>query len=322
MPRSFPSRVVGVTKRNPDGTARQDLIEELTEGEVLELVPDPENDYDPDAIQVCTGTGEQIGFIRAELASEITGYLEEEIPVEAVVAKITGGEPGKPAYGVNIRLVIYDGESEEDQARREATRAAHRPSVERLANRTPVKPVPLSKRPISPWIAVGAAILLVWALAGLFDSGPPDAAPDGAEPAVPAPAGVVIDVPALAGQTPERVAALLGPPTETGTTRADGTDYPSHDYRGGQVEITYIGGRAEWITVNWLGALPFGPDALPSLGLHERGSFDGEPVAPTSAGATAVHWEDGAYPGFLEVHIFRDPAGGIEYALFRVSRDA
>ena len=51
--RSFPSKVIGVTNSNADGSNRQELIRSCRAGQRLTLIREPDNPYDPSAVLIC-----------------------------------------------------------------------------------------------------------------------------------------------------------------------------------------------------------------------------------------------------------------------------
>lgn len=99
----FHTKVVGVSHDNDDGTSRQAIIRACSVGEQLHLVRDRANQYDHDAIRVLRADGEQVGFIRAELATELAPYMDRGTVVIATVTGLTGGAPGE-THGVNILI--------------------------------------------------------------------------------------------------------------------------------------------------------------------------------------------------------------------------
>jgi len=67
-----------------------------------------------------------------------------------------------------------------------------------------------------------------------------------------------IDIDAIAGQSPEAVAAILGEPTDTGTAdtfvqHIAACPCPELEYLHGTVQIMYVNGLADWITVQHTG---------------------------------------------------------------------
>ncbi len=108
--------VVGVKIPNKDGSNRQEIIQTCQPGEVLDLVRDPKNPHDKDAIAVIRGrTGEQLGFISKEIAEPLARKMDEKgTQYEAILKKITGGPPGKLSvlfggkekpYGCDIDII-------------------------------------------------------------------------------------------------------------------------------------------------------------------------------------------------------------------------
>jgi len=94
--------VVGVTFDN-----RQDVVRQLSEGERLWLVRQPDNAYDHNAIQVQRENGEAIGFLARGLASSLAPYIDRlEEPLPAIVAYILGGEV--LGVRINFTLPVYE----------------------------------------------------------------------------------------------------------------------------------------------------------------------------------------------------------------------
>lgn len=60
----------------------------------------------------------------------------------------------------------------------------------------------------------------------------------------------LVDVPAIAGKSEPAVAAALGAATGCKSVSPTGVGEARRcDYRGGNVEVVYIAGKADWITV-------------------------------------------------------------------------
>jgi hypothetical protein len=81
--RSFHTNIVGVTHSNPDGTGRQDLLARCKVSERVQFVPEPTNRHDRNAVKVCRMSGDQLGYLRRELAEEIKGDLDRGVIVKA-----------------------------------------------------------------------------------------------------------------------------------------------------------------------------------------------------------------------------------------------
>jgi hypothetical protein len=93
--------VVGGTHKNTDGTSRMDEIFRCDPGELVDLVPEPENKFDRHAIAVFSSRAVQIGYISAERAPRL-GSLLGSTEVHAVFQRPT-------SFGAWIRLA-FDGE--------------------------------------------------------------------------------------------------------------------------------------------------------------------------------------------------------------------
>lgn len=74
----------------------------------------------------------------------------------------------------------------------------------------------------------------------------------------PAIAKALFNINAVAGKGPADVEKELGKPSRKDTTPSHGKKLPKYFYRNEQVEVVYIDGRADWITVNFdgFGAMP------------------------------------------------------------------
>ena len=92
------TKIVGVTFEN-----RQDIIKRLSVGEMLKLVQQPDNIYDPNAVKVIRKSGEQIGYLKKEIAQDIQWYFDSSwVTHWAEVLDIIG----KPSIGQSLGVVI------------------------------------------------------------------------------------------------------------------------------------------------------------------------------------------------------------------------
>ena len=111
---SMYAKIAGVTMSNEDGSSRIDILAKCKAGEELQLIREPDNPYDKNAVKVCRMNGEQLGFIPKEIAeSNIAPRLDKGWKVTAKIANITGGKTGffrtitgtaKPRTGCNIEI--------------------------------------------------------------------------------------------------------------------------------------------------------------------------------------------------------------------------
>lgn len=79
----------GVTERNPDGTRRQDIIDECRIGEPLRLVPEEARSGREPRVRVCRWQGEQIGYLSGGAGAEVTDVMAKGLRIEAALADIT-----------------------------------------------------------------------------------------------------------------------------------------------------------------------------------------------------------------------------------------
>ncbi len=109
------SKLAGVTRLNPDGSDRQEIIEALTyNGQPLFLLREPNqysyknlfNQYSYNNIGVYIAF--QIGYVNPELADELAPLIDEGVPIEAQITDITGGTEDKPTQGVNVAFSIFE----------------------------------------------------------------------------------------------------------------------------------------------------------------------------------------------------------------------
>lgn len=104
--KTFYARLAGGTYQNPDGSSRQAVIAQLKPCEELQLVPEPENDIDPNAIRVMAPSGQQIGYLESRLAGETVRRTQKGISTRAFVSNVTGGRTGQ-SLGCTIGILVH-----------------------------------------------------------------------------------------------------------------------------------------------------------------------------------------------------------------------
>jgi hypothetical protein len=116
--RSIHTKIRGVTKENPNGVNRQQIISQCCRcGDALFLVREPNNPVDSNAIQVRRivhsdvrdkpRLREQIGYVSRELAEELAPKMDDDgFVLMAWIMNVTGGEDGE-SLGVNIQIEEY-----------------------------------------------------------------------------------------------------------------------------------------------------------------------------------------------------------------------
>ncbi len=75
MPGQMSLAVVGADHPNRSGPARRFEIAVSVPGDPIDLVPEPKNPADPNAIAVFTARGVQIGYLRADRAPLVATYM-------------------------------------------------------------------------------------------------------------------------------------------------------------------------------------------------------------------------------------------------------
>ena len=110
----------------------------------------------------------------------------------------------------------------------------------------------------------------------------------------------VVDLAKLAGQSQEAVKALLGDPGECEASKYG----PKCTYSKGETEVVFINGAADWITVNALPGVVYGPEALNAVGLKPRSA--------AVSNDQVVRYTN--IPGFLDVSVF--PQGGTVWYVY------
>lgn len=120
--RRIHTKVVGVTKENADGSSRQAAIEQMNQFDVVELVRNPRDPWDSNAIQVVASIerparrkkGEahapqpetqrvQVGFLDAELARQLAPAIDGGERWFAIATRVGGPR----TQGVSLMLCRY-----------------------------------------------------------------------------------------------------------------------------------------------------------------------------------------------------------------------
>lgn len=106
---------------------------------------------------------------------------------------------------------------------------------------------------------------------------------------------IFLNVPAIAGKSQAQVEVLLGPPVSSSSTNPSGTSCPcpKNTYKG-DIEVIYMNGVADWITINETDNLSFSKARITQLGLPD------EP--PTLSSSDSIRWENIA--GIKQVELF------------------
>lgn len=103
--------VVGESYRNTDGRSRQAILRNISPGEAVQLVREPHNKHDPDAIAVHVRGG-QVGYVGSDYLGWLTPLLDAGKEVQARVHGIRGGSNDRPSLGAVIQVVTAGDEFE------------------------------------------------------------------------------------------------------------------------------------------------------------------------------------------------------------------
>ena len=102
------TKIVGVTHRNPNGSDRQILIQKCSLLDRLDLDHEQDNPHDPNAVRVLRGTGEQLGYLQAEVAADIVSKSERGYRFEVFITDISGDEQNGQSLGVKLLVIQAD----------------------------------------------------------------------------------------------------------------------------------------------------------------------------------------------------------------------
>jgi hypothetical protein len=83
--------VVGIDFPNADGSNRRSEAMMTLPGESVEMVPEPKNKHDSNAIAVISPRGIQLGYVNAERAPYIGSRMSRGEDVEAIFQGMDGG---------------------------------------------------------------------------------------------------------------------------------------------------------------------------------------------------------------------------------------
>lgn len=95
----FTTNVTGVS-------FRQDAVEQCMAGDDVELVREPNNKHDKNAIRVDSDQG-QLGYIPSATAAKLAPYMDAGHTFDAFIEKITGGTADKPTLGVILHVRAF-----------------------------------------------------------------------------------------------------------------------------------------------------------------------------------------------------------------------
>lgn len=101
----FYTKVAGVIYPNRDGSSRQEIISRCQQCEQVDLIPEPDNPVDSNAIAVIRENGEQIGYLPRDLAKDVGHWLAQGYQYVAFVVGIIGPDQMCRTRGVDLKIV-------------------------------------------------------------------------------------------------------------------------------------------------------------------------------------------------------------------------
>lgn len=120
----------------------------------------------------------------------------------------------------------------------------------------------------------------------------------------------IVDLPKIAGSSKDEVSEQLGKPTSCGDSKYG----EKCTFEKAKVEIVFINGKADWITIEAMDNVALDSSALTALGL--------KPKEFSFADENVMRWD--SIPGFIEISIFPvwvngKRAPGVDYAYIKTS---
>lgn len=109
LPRKQIYDITGEDRLNDDGSHRQQILQACLPGEPVELVRQPANPHDSNAIYVClAGTGQGIGFVSRQENEALAAALDAGAIAKARIHELRGGLPDFPNFGCKVCIVAAD----------------------------------------------------------------------------------------------------------------------------------------------------------------------------------------------------------------------
>lgn len=123
--RELSLRVVGAEHPNLDGGNRRTEIIFCDPGEFIELRLEPKNPADPNAVAVYSARGFQIGYLQADRAPWIGGFMRQEREIRAIFQSVApwgavirvamdGADPKLPPARAVVETPHFDDEYQPD----------------------------------------------------------------------------------------------------------------------------------------------------------------------------------------------------------------
>ena len=81
------------------------VLKDMSEGNTLQLIPEPSNKFDPNAVQIHFDNGDKaafLGFVPKKFSSEVSGMLEIGTELECILIKFNPSATAWEMFEVSI----------------------------------------------------------------------------------------------------------------------------------------------------------------------------------------------------------------------------
>jgi hypothetical protein len=100
--------LVGEAQENEDGVSRQIELKRSKPGTLVNLVRDPQNRFDANAVKVLTERGVCIGYLGREDAADLNRHFADGRQHAAHIHELRGGMPDYSNIGCKV-AIVWDG---------------------------------------------------------------------------------------------------------------------------------------------------------------------------------------------------------------------
>ena len=125
MPKELSLVINGAMHDNADGTNRLFEIAMLNPGDPVELVAEPKNKHDPNAIAIYSARGYQIGYVSAErcvligsklrAGADVSSIFQERTADGGIIrVNLAGKSPALPQRATPVKQPVWDEHADPD----------------------------------------------------------------------------------------------------------------------------------------------------------------------------------------------------------------
>ena len=171
----FDCGVAGESFNNDDGTSRQLLLSRVEPGMPVDLIKEPENPRDPEAIKVVVRGIGQVGYLKSWFAERVHEHESFGGRIQAKVAEVSGGTKRKPIYGITLAIQPLDRQGnamnnllQDSLSSPDAGKAAPSSQPQKLTESAPERSAaqtpPEESKLWILWAIIAGAVLFLYAL--------------------------------------------------------------------------------------------------------------------------------------------------------------